>query len=951
MPNSRHTIPVAQLEETTSSAAVPKTVRTTCPYCGVGCGVLAQVDQGRLVGVRGDPDHPANRGKLCVKGSALHETTALTGRLLSPTVGGSTVEWSEAISAVAQAIQTTRNTHGPEAVAFYVSGQLLTEDYYVANKLMKGFIGAANIDTNSRLCMSSAVVAQKRAFGGDLVPGNYEDIEAADLLLVVGANPAWTHPILYQRRMAAQQVNPEKKMVVIDPRKTVTAASADMHLAIRPGADTAFFLGLANWLVAHDCLNETFIQNYCDNFDAFLGSLRSWTLPRVASETDLNPADLEKVYDWYARTPRTVTFFSQGINQSNSGVDKGNSIINCHLMMGRVGQLGATPWSITGQPNAMGGREVGGLANQLAAHLNIENATHRRIVQDFWQSPTMAEKPGYQAVELFQKMHAGKVKCVWIMATNPLVSLPDREFVREALARCDHVIVSDVLAQTDTAAMADICLPAAAWGEKSGTVTNSERRISRQRQCVPLPGDVKPDWEILCEVGRALGWPSAFDYQHPADIFKEHAALTALLNGKPEAIRDCSQEKIVSRGLNLSGIMHLNQCDYDDLQPTQWPVLAAGKETTRLFADGKFFTTTTRAQFVAVQMRIPQQQPDLDFPFIVNSGRVRDQWHTMTRTGQSPRLACHTAEPFADFHPQDFAALHLDQKGLVRVRSPRGEVLVRPKVNKAQRRGEIFLPIHWSDCESANASVGKLFAQVVDPLSGQPELKHGVAQCEAVTPRWQAVLFTHQALPVDWLNQRGIYWSRARFGHGYKIVMAGVGQQPEGMLFFGELKKAHGEVLIEAGYAFEEIEEELIFDDCQNEHFRAGVYSAAGLQCGLWLGATLDTQTGEALSALFPQAENTPSVVSMNPAVSRAAIISQLQPTGGPIICSCLGISASQIETEIRAGCKRVEGLGEKLGCGTGCGTCVPELAALLKQGDDAPSQGLEVSAERSVLL
>lgn len=948
MPNARKEIPVTSIDELPSAdgevAASRKVIQTTCPYCGVGCGVLAQVEQDRMVGVCGDPAHPANYGKLCVKGSSLHETTSLDDRLLVPRVGGQLVDWPRAIAEVAQAITKTRNDFGPDAVAFYVSGQLLTEDYYVANKLMKGFIGAANIDTNSRLCMSSAVVAHKRAFGEDAVPGNYEDIEAADLLLVVGANPAWTHPILYQRRQVAQEKCGHKKMVVIDPRKTATASGADLHLAIRPGTDALFFLGLAKWLLSHNCLDECFIESHCENFKEFVNCLAPWTLEKVSQETALNCEALATVYDWFARTPRTVTFFSQGVNQSNAGVDKGNSIINCHLMTGRVGRLGATPWSITGQPNAMGGREVGGLANQLAAHLDLDNPGHRRLVQDFWQSPVMPEKAGFQAVELFQKIHAGHVKCVWIMATNPVVSLPDREFVREALARCDHVIVSEVVAQTDTLAMADICLPAAAWAEKSGMVTNSERCISRQRQCVPLPGQVKLDWQIICAVAREMGWSAAFNYQHPHEIFNEHAQLTALANQvdantiepnaaqvkQNTALNAASHPRMVSvpRSLNLSGLTQLDPVGYADFTPTQWPILEKGKGTARLFSDGKFYTPTGRARFVAVKFRGPHQQPTAEFPFVVNSGRMRDQWHSMTRTARSARLSGHCAEPFAAFHPQDFKRLALDSKHLVRIYGPLGELLLRPKAVAGQQVGEIFLPIHWNECYSANAAAGKLFAQVVDPLSGQPELKHGVAQCEAVTPRWQAVLFSHHRVQSHWLNQWGNYWTSVRLGRGYKIIMAGVGQQPDGDRFFSQLIQHIENTHVPEGVSSEPVDERFTFIDQENRLYRAGIYTDTGLQCGLWLGKNLDTQTGDGFAALFPENDETPAQASVVAPVSRAAIVSQKQPIGGPTICSCWGVTALQIERAIQSGCDSVAQLGQALGCGTGCGTCLPELKA-----------------------
>jgi assimilatory nitrate reductase catalytic subunit len=942
-------LPAEDVTEVSSGKRAERSITastcTTCPYCGVGCGVIANVNAGKLVGVRGDPDHPANRGKLCVKGSTLHETAHLTGRLLKPRIDGESVSWSAAIEATARAIGHCRDNYGPDSVAFYVSGQLLTEDYYVANKLMKGFIGSANIDTNSRLCMSSAVAAHKRAFGEDVVPGNYDDILLADLLLVVGANPAWTHPVLYQRRMQSQAEQCHKKMIVIDPRRTVTAGAADLHLPIKPGADAIFFLGLARWLIEQALVDDDFIRDHCEGYDVFAVVLADWSVSRVARETELTKKDLLTAFEWFAQTPRVVTFFSQGINQSSSGVDKGNAIINCHLMTGRIGKPGACPWSITGQPNAMGGREVGGLANQLAAHLALENPTHRQRVQAFWQSPKMAEKQGYTAVELFQKMHAGAVKCIWIMATNPLVSLPDRAFVREALNRCDHVIVSEVLENTDTLAAANICLPAAAWGEKSGTVTNSERCISRQKQFLPLPGAAKPDWLIISEVASALGWQEAFNYKHPVEIFREYAQLTALGNGLP-----FGRGVDLPRALNLEGLSNLTEAQYNALKPTQWPVREQGRSTARLFVDGRFWTDAGTAQFVPVTPKLPIQQTSVAYPFIVNSGRVRDHWHTMTRTGRSGRLAGHSMEPMAVFHSEDFQNLCLDPQALVQLKSPFGKVLLRPMDSVEQRRGEVFVPIHWNDSVSANAGIGALFGQVVDPLSGQPELKHGVAAVKAVTPQWQASFFSLLPLSRRWLSQWGEYWSLIRLPRGYRTILASLSAPPAGDFLLSQL---HAEVLRigqSQGDQLGAIEETLVFDglDSLQKNYRAGLFSDDGLLCGLWMGAHLDVQRGASINGLFPSSEGEALVDSLQKIVPRSAVISQNAMddiTDGRIICACFGVSADKIAVAVRDGCTTTNALGEALSCGKGCGTCLPELARVLSDHDDEPVARTGVSA------
>ena len=478
--------------------------------------------------------------------------------------------------------------HGPDSVAFYVSGQLLTEDYYVANKLMKGFIGSANIDTNSRLCMASSVAGHRRAFGGDVVPGCYEDLELADLLVLVGSNAAWCHPVLHQRMRERNA-----RMVVVDPRSTATCEGADLHLALRPGRDAVLFNGLLVFLAARGQLDEDFVARHTNGFEAALAAARESapSIDAVAESCGLTVADVHRFYEMFAATTRTVTLYSQGINQSSSGTDKVNAIINCHLATARIGRPGCGPFSLTGQPNAMGGREVGGLANQLAAHLSIEDTEHRDRVRRFWNAPRIADRPGLKAIELFEAIAAGKVKAVWIMATNPASSLPDADRVRAALAACPFVVVSDCVRRTDTAAFANVLLPAAAWGEKSGTVTNSERRISRQRAFLPLTGEARPDWWIVCEIAKRLGHGAAFDYAGPAAIFREHAALSGYENGG-------------DRAFDISGLATLDDAAYERLSPVQWPVTdQAPTGTARLFGDGRFTARDGRANFAAVTPR------------------------------------------------------------------------------------------------------------------------------------------------------------------------------------------------------------------------------------------------------------------------------------------------------------------------------------------------------------
>lgn len=506
-----------------------KTIRTTCPYCGVGCGVLASVDDAGQVSVRGDDQHPANLGRLCVKGAALGETTGLAGRLLTPEVDGQQVAWPQALAETAARLRQIIDQHGPQAVAFYASGQLLTEDYYAANKLMKGFIGAANIDTNSRLCMSSAVTGYKRAFGADVVPCSYDDVENSDLVVLVGSNAAWAHPVLFQRLAQAKRDNPRLRIVAIDPRRTATCEIADRHLALAPGSDGGLFAGLLNALAeAGAC-----VDGFRDGPQA-LAAARGWDVARVAAFCGLPADEVAGFYREFIAAPRAITLYTMGINQSASGSDKCNAIINVHLASGKYGRRGCGPFSLTGQPNAMGGREVGGLATMLAAHMDFVPDDLQRLAR-FWGTERLAQTPGLTAVELFAAIGRGEVKAVWIMGTNPVVSLPDSHAVSQALAACPLVIVSDVAAQTDTGRFAHIRFPALAWGEKNGTVTNSERRISRQRSFLPPPGEAKADWWIIARVGQALGYREAFAWQHPHDVFREHAALSGALLRVPYA--------------------------------------------------------------------------------------------------------------------------------------------------------------------------------------------------------------------------------------------------------------------------------------------------------------------------------------------------------------------------------------------------------------------------------
>lgn len=694
-------------------------LHTTCAYCGVGCGVEIPRSGDRTIEVRGLADHPANQGRLCVKGTHLGEVLPLQQRLLRPKLAGETVSWDTALNFISQAIGRARVETGPDSLGFYLSGQLLTEDYYVANKLAKGFLGTANLDTNSRLCMSSAVAAYQQSLGEDAVPGCYDDLEQADLVILVGSNLAWAHPVLFQRLQAARKTRPHMRLVVIDPRATDTSRAADLHLPLKPGTDGRLFNGALAWLADNNALDTDFIGQHTEQFEDTLAAARhhagtNWAA--LADDCGLALVDLLQFFDWLTTTPKTVTAWSMGINQSRSGVAKSQAIINMHLATGRIGKVGATPFSITGQPNAMGGREVGGLANQLASHRGFTE-TDCDAVTRFWQAPNLARKPGLKAIDLFEAAARGDIKVLWIMATNPLASLPDANRVRAALARVETVIVSDVVTDNDTLAYADVILPALAWGEKDGTVTNSERCLSRQRGFLLPPGEAKPDWWALTEVGKRLGYEAAFNYTGPAAIFAEHAALSVF-------------EPAPNRQFGLQPLTNLTNLEYDNLAPSQWPYDAEGQSRARLFGDGRFATVNGRARFVPVA---PAEPDTAGEQLRLNTGRLRDQWHTMTRTGLVSRLGQHRPDFCLTLHPADAAERGLIEGQPVRITNAFGQCVAVLALDSTHRRGDAFAPMHWNETFASAGGVARVIPPVVDPQSGQPECKHALVSVEPMS--------------------------------------------------------------------------------------------------------------------------------------------------------------------------------------------------------------------------
>ena len=871
----------------------PEIKQTTCPYCGVGCGVDAELRDGNIIAVSGAVDHKANFGRLCVKGSALHETNSLDGRLLYPQVGGKRVSWDTASAEVAAGFSRIIDKHGPESVAFYLSGQLLTEDYYVANKLMKGFIGSANVDTNSRLCMASAVAGYKRAFGTDAVPCSYEDLETCDLLVMVGSNAAWTHPVLYQRIQAAKNRRPQMRVVVVDPRKTATCDIADLHLNIKPGSDAYLFVGLLHYLAVNDKLDMGYIHAHTEGFTSALEAARETDLEELCDDLGVEPHALETFFQWFGETEKTVTFYSQGINQSSTGTDKCNAIINCHLATGRIGREGMGPFSITGQPNAMGGREVGGLANQLAAHMDFTEDNVDRVGR-FWNAAKMATKPGLKAVDLFDAIHRGKIKALWIMATNPVVSLPNADRVKAALAKCELVVVSDCVEKTDTTVFAHILLPATGWAEKDGTVTNSERCISRQRGLISPAGEARHDWRIVADVAAKMGFGEAFNYVSPRDIFCEHAALSGFENKG-------------SRAFDISGLANLSNVEYKNFSPLQWPVTAACPQgQKRLFGDGKFYTANGRARFVHLTPAVPEQGIDNGYSFVMNTGRIRDQWHTMTRTGKAARLLNHIDTPFLSIHPNDASHLDVASGDLMEIYNARGKVRLQARVDDSVQQGELFAPMHWNDQFASHGRIGALIAPVTDVHSGQPESKFVPVNVRKLpVQRWLQVASRFQLSmePFD-------FWVKNTLDKGFRYQVA-LFDDTEGKAVNWVRAQSSGIASLEYVDAVSG-DYRLIGRDDEGLQLLAFVSaSRAVLPEGSWLGESFaitdEAKSWKLLAGRSVEGEDK-----------------------GKLICSCFEVGEKDIIRAIEKGANSAHALGEQLRCGTNCGSCIPELKTLI---------------------
>ena len=883
-------------------------VSSVCCYCGTGCGVLIEADSGKITGVRGDPAHPANRGKLCTKGAALALSAAASGRALYPELRADRasprqrVSWDTALDHVADKFRAVIREHGPDAVAFYISGQLTTEAYYVFNKLAKGLIGTNNVDTNSRLCMSSAVAGYKATLGADAPPGCYDDIDHAGTIFIAGSNTAYAHPILFRRIEAARQANPELKLIVVDPRRTDTAIEADLHLAILPGTDVALYHAMLNVMLWEELIDRDAIAAHTEGWEALRELVRDYTPEKVATICGVPAADIVQAARWFAQGP-TLSLYCQGLNQSSCGVDKNATLINLHLATGQIGKPGAAPLSLTGQPNAMGGREVGGMANLLSAHRDLENPEHRAEVARLWGVESVPEKPGKTAVEMFEAVRRGEIKAIWIACTNPAQSLPNQALVHEALRTAECVVLQEAFADTETAPFADVLLPASTWGETDGTMSNSERCISRVHAAVAPPGEARADWDIVCDLARRL-------------MPEEGARL--LPYASAEAVFNEHRETTRGRDLDITGLSYALL----DSAPQQWPFpegAAAG--TTRLYADGVYPTASSRARFHAAPYRPLAEAIDARYPLHLNTGRLRDQWHAMSRTGRVARLFAHADTPVLSMAQRDLELRRLKAGDLVRVKSRRGEVVVVAEASDSLRPGQCFLPMHWGARFMGGLGINALTLPAFDAVSKQPELKHAAVQVTKVDLPWRMA-----ALAV---------------GDGAKLLdavqpllracdygAAGLAGRDQDVL---TLRLAHTQPLPDSLLAALDAALRLN-DPLAVMHYQdspRGISKRVRVDAGKVTAARL---TGE--TAAFDWLRDV-IVDGIDAASLRAWMLAPVArpPAGGAVrgrvVCTCLNVAEPDIVAAIAAGAD-LAALQDTLRCGSECGSCVPELKRLI---------------------
>ena len=942
--------------------------KSTCPYCGVGCGVIIESSRNQITGVRGDPDHPANFGRLCTKGSTLHltATAAVTQqtRLLQPmqrfarNAAPQAVSWEAALTHAAESFARIICEHGPDAVGFYVSGQLLTEDYYVFNKLAKGLIGTNNIDTNSRLCMSSAVAGYKQTLGADAPPACYDDVNHAQCIFIVGSNTAFAHPILFRRIEDAKKRNPNLKIIVCDPRTTDTASIADLHLPIQPGTDVMLFNGMLHIMAWEGWLDQSFIQQHTQGFDALKATVRDYTPFVVAEACGITKDALLKATRMFAgmqhlngvaRTP-TLSLYCQGLNQSSSGTAKNAALINLHLATGQIGKPGAGPFSLTGQPNARGGREVGGLANLLSAHRDLANPKHRAEVAALWGVPSVPDKPGKTAVEMFQAAADGEIKALWIACTNPAQSMPDQATVRRALERAELVVVQEAFSTTATCRYADLLLPATTWGEKDGTVTNSERRISRVRPAVPAPGPLdngpRHDWSIAVDFAKRLekiylrpgllktlrpaeGEPSLFDYATPESVWNEH------------------RESTRGRDLDITG---LSYSMLDTQGPQQWP-LAEGQTIgrQRLYEDGIFPTADGNATFACTEYKAVAEPREARYPLSLNTGRLRDQWHGMSRTGTLGRLFGHVAEPSIEMNAQDMEHRKLKDGDLVHVTGKRGSIVVPVMASASLAQHQTFIAMHWGEEFLSGASstgerlagVNALTSPAYCPTSKQPEFKHAAIKVLKAELPWSL-------LGIAWLPDDVALQAREQL----KTLMGSFafasctpfGRERSGLLFRAaaydapdDAVLAKVEALLGLGGA-----DVLRYADKKRGQRRAVQLRPAGGTNDN--GNSVQTRLNAFLLAGDTSAQSWITTLLQDELPAQAYGRMLLVPSAkapvavqarGKQICTCFNIAETDIATQLNQ-CKgnedqRLAQLQTALKCGTNCGSCLPEIKRMVR--------------------
>jgi assimilatory nitrate reductase catalytic subunit len=927
-----------------------KETRSTCPYCGVGCGVIIQSQGDQITGVRGDPDHPANFGRLCSKGSTLHLTATAPvtrqTRLLHPLRRESRgaaphrISWDSALDLAATEFGRVITAHGPDAVGFYISGQLLTEDYYVFNKLAKGLVGTNNVDTNSRLCMSSAVAGYKQTLGADAPPACYDDVNHAHCLFIAGSNTAWAHPVLFRRIEDAKAANPAMKIVVADPRRTDTVGMADLHLPLQPGTDVMLFNGLLHIMLWEGWTDARYIAAHTHGFDELKATVRDCTPDLVAQTCGLKKEDLFTAARMFANSPATLSVYCQGLNQSSSGTAKNAALINLHLATGQIGKPGAGPFSLTGQPNAMGGREVGGLANLLSAHRDMANPAHRAEVAALWGVPSVPDKPGKTAVDMFQAAADGEIRALWIACTNPAQSMPDQATVRRALERAEFVVVQEAFSTTATCEFADLLLPATTWGEKTGTVTNSERCISRVRPAVAAPGSTRHDWAIATEFAQRLeaqlrpGQATLFPY--PLD----DTGTQAVWNEHRESTR--------GRDLDITGMTYAML----DAAPQQWPLRegdAKGRE--RLYEDGIFPTPDGRARFANVAYKPVAEPRDARYPFSLTTGRLRDQWHGMSRTGTLGRLFGHVAEPSMQMNPQDMARRLLAEGDLVHVTSRRGSIVVPVQASSDVGMSQAFIAMHWGpEFLGGVASTGErlaganaLTSPAYCPTSKQPELKHTAVKVLKADLPWSL-------LGVAWLPEGDALAAR----EALKPLMAAfpftscvpfssnaplegaAGRERTGVLFRAAAYEAPADEVvarIEALLGLD-ADDTLRYADRKKGQRRAMRLARNGDQARLEAFVLAGDTSAQAWVKTLLQEELPAQAYGRLLLVPGARAPVAVQ-TRGKQVCTCFNVTGPAIDGYL-AGCsgtdnERLASLQGALKCGTNCGSCVPELKRMVR--------------------